>query len=31
MINWALGHFVIALFVSILDRYFSGEDYKKTE
>lgn len=31
MINWTLGHFIIALFVSVLDRYFSGEDYKKSE
>ena len=31
MINWLLGHFVIALFISVIDRYFSGEDFKKGE
>jgi len=31
MINWLLGHFVIALFISMIDRYFSGEDFKKSE
>ena len=31
MINWLLGYFIIALFISVLDRYFSGEDFKKSE
>jgi|GEM_PF-5289909 len=31
MINWLLGYLVFALFISILDRYFSGEDYKKSQ
>jgi len=31
VINWVLGYFFLALFISILDRYFSGEDYKKSE
>lgn len=31
MINWLLGYFIIALFISMLDRYFSGEDFKKSE
>ncbi len=31
MTNWLAGYFVIALFLSMLDRYFSGEDFKKSE
>lgn len=31
VINWMLGYFFLALFISVLDRYFSGEDYKKSE
>lgn len=29
--NFILAYFVVALFLSVLDRYFSGEDYKKSE
>ncbi len=31
LVNTSLGYVILALFVSLLDRYFSGENYKKGE
>lgn len=31
LVNRTLGYLVLALFVSLLDRFFSGENYKKSE
>jgi len=31
LVNTSLGYAILALFVSLLDRYFSGENYKKGE